>query len=198
MRRPAGGKFSRITTAATTAPLLCYNAGSVSYLSEKSIMGNDDQMRCRECHAVIKMRSFRLFNGFHIQCQECGVQQTLLPFRRKSDPENEMLTRTQLHRMIIFAGGLRTLSSMTCWVVLVFLLSQVFPQMDPDNRILIWIVSCLIIPWPLTILFCHQLVTCPKCGVSLWNCRSGNFKPGRLRLKDDTEACPSCHAEFLD
>jgi hypothetical protein len=161
-------------------------------------MPNDSQLKCPECAAPIKMRSFRLFNDFRIRCQSCGHLQNFLPFHfSKPSSDKEMPTRSQLARMIIHAGQLRSSFSMLLWIGLILILPFIFPRIGPDMLPFVWLSGCGLITWGLTYLICHRMVTCPKCGASLWNCGTGNFKPRRLRLRDDSSACPGCHAEFL-
>ena len=49
----------------------------------------------------------------------------------------------------------------------------------------------------LTELVCKPMVKCPHCSASLWKCGTGNFKPRRMRIRDDAKTCPNCHADFV-
>lgn len=98
--------------------------------------------------------------------------------------------------MIFFTGQIHFFFSLVGWLGLFPILLFIFLEISPDMLPFVWMPSCLLVVWGLTFLICHHMVTCPKCGTSLWNCgtRSG---PRERRLKDDNDACPGCHAKFL-
>jgi len=43
----------------------------------------------------------------------------------------------------------------------------------------------------------RKSVPCPICGGSLWDCGTGNFKPRRMRVRNDALCCPHCHADIV-
>lgn len=57
---------------------------------------------------------------------------------------------------------------------------------------LVYFALCLGVSWIMTRLICRPMVTCPFCGVSLWECGTGNFKPRRMKIRKGVSACPHC------
>ena len=51
-----------------------------------------------------------------------------------------------------------------------------------------------VVAWLMTKYYCRRGVPCPRCGGSLWNCGTRNFKPRRMRIRDGIEVCPHCGA----
>jgi hypothetical protein len=48
------------------------------------------------------------------------------------------------------------------------------------------------VAWLVTRFYCRGAVSCPHCGASLWDCGTGNFKPRRMKVRDEVRACPNC------
>jgi hypothetical protein len=65
-------------------------------------------------------------------------------------------------------------------------------QVGAVAAILIFFGCPLLVSWIFTTLVCKKRVRCPNCDGSLWECGTGNFKPRRLRIRDDATACPHC------
>jgi hypothetical protein len=110
---------------------------------------------------------------------------------------NQMVSRAELHRMLRAAAQTRSLLSMLCWVALLGVLGAVTPPLDRGIAACLWFAGCVFSPWLLGQLVCRRVAKCPVCGHSLWDCGTKNFKPRRLRVRSDVDACPACNTRFL-
>ena len=55
----------------------------------------------------------------------------------------------------------------------------------------------LLAAWLMTRFYCRPAVRCPRCGQSLWDCGTGNFKVRRMRVRENVRECPNCRTPIV-
>lgn len=110
------------------------------------------------------------------------------------------IDRDWLYRKLIRWAQVRSLVTMASVfpALLLGTLAANAPGVPPEIGVAVAIAalfgSPLLVSWIFTTLVCKKRVRCPNCGGSLWDCGTGNFKPRRLKIRDDATACPHCGA----
>lgn len=114
--------------------------------------------------------------------------------------QGESINRRHLESLLVRAAMVRsaiTLSAVVAAVIVAALLSTYFKiQLHPSALIFVFFGIPLVVSWLTTLLICRRMVACARCRGSLWESGSGNFKPRRMRLRDDAHGCPRCGIPF--
>lgn len=117
------------------------------------------------------------------------------------------LDRANLRRRLARTAMFKSLLVMGSCIGVLLILSLLLPMLErmlgKDSN---WIVAVfvlsffgipLLLDFILSQTFCISQVRCPYCNASLWKCGSGNFKPRRMKVRDDVHACPGCGAPIV-
>ncbi len=108
------------------------------------------------------------------------------------------ITREQLQRKLKRVAQVRAILTMLSVVPIVMLTGVVFGESMGGA----WLVAGffggpMVVMALLTRFYCRPAVRCPNCGASLWDLGTGNFKPRRMRVRDDAWCCPKCHTGLV-
>jgi hypothetical protein len=111
----------------------------------------------------------------------------------------ESISRAWLQRRLGVAALIRSWITLPSALGVVYLLS-LFPGIDRDRFVCLIVFLFFSIPmligWLVTVCICRRMVKCPYCRHSLWECGTGNFKPRRMKVRDDVQQCPNCGVPF--
>ena len=110
-----------------------------------------------------------------------------------------MISRSDLQRSLVRAAVVRSLISLVFFTVYLLCLAATLPPtVARSGWMLVWLFGPpSVIVWLITKTLCRTMVVCPACGKSLWRCGTGNFKPRRMRVRDDAKSCPHCEAAIV-
>jgi NhaP-type Na+/H+ or K+/H+ antiporter len=112
----------------------------------------------------------------------------------------DSINRSDLHRRLARVAQLRSVLTMLSALGTMILLGAILPGVPQNAAVLVVLVYFgvpLLVCWIVTVLICRRLVTCPYCPNSLWSCGSGNFKPRRMKVRDEVSRCPHCGVPIL-
>jgi hypothetical protein len=110
----------------------------------------------------------------------------------------EPIRRDQLWWKLVRAAQVRSLVTMLSFLPLLLAGAVVAERLQMG---VLFPVTALggsfLVSWLMTRYYCRRVVTCPRCGASLWDCGTGNFKPRRMRIRDRVRECPNCGAPIV-
>jgi hypothetical protein len=103
------------------------------------------------------------------------------------------ITRHDLLIKLQVAAAARSLITLTFAVLVLLVFAfAIGPNGNPVWLFLGYFGLPLLFCALLTHFLCKPMVRCPRCGVSLWSCGTGSFKPRRMRVRKEIDACPGC------
>ena len=115
------------------------------------------------------------------------------------EPSKSSIRKDDLRKKLVRAAQVRSVVTMLSVVLSLLLAGELFGEsirVSPVPLIVIFGGPALV-GWLMTVFYCQRTVLCPRCGQSLWNCGTGNFKPRRMKVREDVVECPSCRSPIL-
>ena len=110
---------------------------------------------------------------------------------------DNLIPRPELLRKLQRAAHVRSLVTMLSVLPILFVGFAVFGDaLGHGGMAVIFFAGPLVVSALLTQVYCKRAVICPHCGGSLWHCGTGNFKPRRMKIRNDVEGCSRCHAKL--
>jgi len=113
---------------------------------------------------------------------------------------NEPINRDELLKQLARAAQFRSAVTVLAAVPLLaitFAIDAFLIGAFPIAFFILYFGGFFFVSWLLTKYHCQAAVKCPRCGVSLWSCGTGNFKPRRMKLRPGIEACPGCQTPIV-
>jgi hypothetical protein len=127
------------------------------------------------------------------------MEDSRMPMDAPSDP----ISKSKLHWQLVYAAMVRSAVTMLSGLAIFFiagLIAFLLP-LDDGTKAAIglgsFIGGFLLVSWLMTKYYCRRAVRCPRCSESLWDCGTGNFKPRRMKVRDDVRECPNCGAPIV-
>lgn len=112
----------------------------------------------------------------------------------RSETEHTTIQKLELHEKLVSAAHARSIVTMLSIPASLFIGVLILGESASEGVtpfVLLFGVPGLV-AWLVTMLHCRQSVRCPHCGSSLWGCGTGNFKPRRMKVRDNARECPGC------
>lgn len=108
--------------------------------------------------------------------------------------QQESISRSVLYEKLARAAQVRSVLTLLSAFGALCLLAAVpgVPQDATAIAAVLFFGVPLLVCWIVTVQICRRMVTCPYCTTSLWSCGSGNFKPRRMKIRDEVSRCPNC------
>lgn len=107
-----------------------------------------------------------------------------------------IIDRGELLRKLVRAAQVRSAATMISVLPAFALLAAVGRVGAPTAIAIVFGIPALV-AGIVTELHCRRSVTCPNCGASLWCCGTGSFKPRKMKVRPQTQACPGCDVPIL-
>ena len=107
--------------------------------------------------------------------------------------------KEDLRRALSKAAQVRALVTLASTIPNAIVIALLIPRFEarfPVFPLIVFIVP-LAVAGLMTRFYCRRRVRCPHCDASLWDCGTGNFKPRRMKLRDEVRECPSCQAPIV-
>ncbi len=114
--------------------------------------------------------------------------------------DRRMISKQGLLRKLVRTAQVRSIVSMLSMLPFAAIAGAVFDGSSDADGIAVVILlfgGPLAVSALLTHFYCKRAVVCTYCGNSLWQCGTGNFKPRRMKIRNEVKECPHCHAEFI-
>lgn len=111
-------------------------------------------------------------------------------------PPDGVIWKSDLLRRLVQVAQWRAAMTMLAIVPVAIVLFVLLAN-HPLYAVAAVVGTGLAISFALTRLLCTALVKCPHCAHSLWDCGTGNFKPRRMRIRNDATGCPRCGARLV-
>jgi hypothetical protein len=104
------------------------------------------------------------------------------------------IRKNDLRQDLVRAAQVRAGVSMLAMLVSLVVGGAILPKAAGDSPLVLLAVfgPFVLICWLMTVCYCRPKVICPYCLHSLWDCGTGNFKPGRIKVRKDAGECPGC------
>lgn len=101
--------------------------------------------------------------------------------------------RRELQRQLVRVAMVRSLITLPSMFLGFWFMAE-FVKLRPNSPLAIVPVFGipLVVCWIVTVTYCRRRPKCPACGGGLWALGTGNFKPRRMRVRDDATECPHC------
>lgn len=114
---------------------------------------------------------------------------------------NEPISREELLNQLIRAAQFRSIVTMLVAIPLAVTALAFVAFLVPRFAFVFFPIyyfgGCGFVSWMLTKYHCRPAVACPRCGTSLWDCGTGNFKPRRMKVRNNVDECPNCRTPIL-
>jgi len=109
----------------------------------------------------------------------------------------KMISRAWLERRLVRAAQVRAAVTMLGCIPLAVVGAAILGNvLAKKAAVLLFFGSFFGLERAMTYFYCRRKVKCPYCGSSLWDCGTGNFKPRRLRIREDAAGCTTCGARL--
>ena len=110
------------------------------------------------------------------------------------------ISREDLLQQLIRAAQFRsrvTLLAAIPLLIVAFAVDAYLIGAFPFVFFILYFGGFVFVSWLLTKYHCRTAVKCPRCGFSLWNCGTGNFKPRQMQVRQGIEECPNCRTPIV-